>query len=36
MAEARLDQWSIFEGIARFARKHDERMARQRELLDFV
>jgi|HubBroStandDraft_5_1064220.scaffolds.fasta_scaffold113471_2 transketolase len=32
-AEARLDQTSIFESIARFARERDERVARQRELL---
>jgi len=34
IAEARLDQASIFDGIARFARERGERLARQRQLLD--
>ncbi|HEX5434426.1 MAG TPA: hypothetical protein VFY05_09335, partial [Candidatus Angelobacter sp.] len=34
IAEAHLDRASIFDGIARFAREREQRLARQRELLD--
>jgi transketolase len=34
IAEAHLDQPSIFAGIERFAREREQRLARQRELLD--
>jgi transketolase len=36
IAEAHLDQASILAGIERFAEQHDQRLARQRELLEAV